>query len=92
MLYSDIRERGRMSHKTTGKKKKKFRFRKFMKITALYFVLFMALSGMVDYYALMEFSMTWFFVISLLAAVILGYLHTKSGKHDHADEVANELF
>jgi hypothetical protein len=52
----------------------------------------MALSGMVDYYALMEFSMTWFFVISLLAAVILGYLHTKSGKHDHADEVANELF
>jgi len=82
-----------MSHKTTAHKKKKtFRFRKFIKITALYFVLFMALSGMVDYYAMMAFKMTWFFIISLVAALVLGYLHTRSGKHDHADEVANELF
>jgi len=81
-----------MKNKRSAKKPKKFRFKKFLKISTVYFVLFMALSGMIDYYALMEFNILWFVLFALPLALILGYYHTKSGKHDHADDVANEFF
>ena len=78
-------------NKTKKKHHKKFRMKKFLKISTIYFVLFMALFGMIDYYALMAFNVMWFLPISLAAAMILGYYHTKSGKHEHIDDVADEL-
>ena len=80
-----------MKNKKSAKHAKKFRIRKLIKGSTIYFILFMALSGMIDYYALMEFNLMWFLPVSLAAALILGYYHTKSGKHSHVDDVANEL-
>jgi len=71
--------------------KKKFHFLKYLKVTAIYFVLFLALSSMVDYYAMMMFNFTYFLVLSLLLALPIGYYHVMYGKKDHVDEVADEL-
>ncbi|WP_457595766.1 hypothetical protein [Hydrogenimonas sp.] len=74
-----------------GKGKKSFRWRHFWKVTAVYFILFVAIFGMVDYYALMAFNFLWFVAASALLAVALGYVHVKKGRRDHVDEVAEEL-
>jgi hypothetical protein len=81
-------------HKTTGQKPgkpKKFRTTKFLKVSLIYFLLFVALLGMVDYYAMMAYSMWLVVIIALPAALILGYWHVKKGKHDHVDDIAEEL-
>ena len=74
-----------------NKKPKKFPMIKYLKITFVYFVLFVAISGLIDYYALMVFNFLWFIVISLILAVIIGYVHIRRKKHDHIDDVADEL-
>ncbi|WP_353662861.1 hypothetical protein [Hydrogenimonas sp. SS33] len=73
------------------KKQRPFRWRHFWKVSVIYFILFTAIFGMVDYYALMAFNFLWFLLLAALLGVGLGYLHTKVGKHDHVDEVAEEL-
>ena len=79
-------------HKKTNKHKvKKFRTVKFIKVTLIYFVLFLALLGMVDYYAMMMYNFIAIFVLSLGAALIAGYVHVKRGKHDHVDDIAEEF-
>ena len=72
-------------------KPKPFHWRHFWKVTVIYFILFLAIFGMIDYYALMAFNFLWFVGISAVAAILLGYLHVKRGRHDHVDEVAEEL-
>ena len=75
-------------HKT---KPKKFPMQRFIKVTVIYFLLFIAIFGMIDYYALMAFNFSWFLVLSLIIAVSAGYYHVKNTKHDHTDDVADEL-
>ncbi len=72
-------------------KKRRFRTTKFLKVSFIYFLLFTALLGMVDYYAMMAYSMWVVMAIALPAALVLGYLHVKRGKHDHVDDIAEEL-
>jgi len=78
-----------MAHK---KHKKKFTLKRFLKLFLTYFTLFIALSGMIDYYAYMEFNFLYFVLISAVVALIVTYIHIKRGKRDHIDEVSNEIF
>ena len=83
-----------MSHKKSRNAKpktKRFRWVHFWKVTAVYFVLFLAIFGMIDYYALMAFNFLWFVALAAVLAPALGYWHAKKGRHDHVDEVAEEL-
>jgi len=74
------------------KRAKKFSYKRFLKIFLTYFVLFIALSGMIDYYAYMEFNFLYFILLSAFIALPIAYVHVKRGKRDHVDEVANEIF
>ncbi len=78
-----------MSHK---KDKKKFSYKRFIKLFLTYFVLFIALSGMIDYYAYMIFNFLYFILLSVIVALVVAYAHVKSGKRSHVDEVSNEIF
>jgi hypothetical protein len=40
---------------------------------------------------MMEFNFLWFVAASAILGIILAYGHTKSGKHDRIDDIANEL-
>ncbi len=78
-----------MSHK---KHKKKFPYKRYIKLFLTYFVLFIALSGMIDYYAYMIFNFLYFILISGIVASVVAYAHIKNGKKGHVDEVSNEIF
>ncbi len=80
-----------MKKKHHKSRAKKFPMRRFIKVTIVYFLLFTAISGMIDYYALMAFNFSWFLVLSIIIALPAGYYHVKNTKHDHTDDVADEL-
>ncbi len=80
-----------MKNKHRKLRTKKFPILRFLKVTLIYFLLFIAISGMVDYYALMEFNFLLFLTISIILAVPFGYYHVKTTKHDHVDDIADEL-
>ena len=80
-----------MKKKYHKRKAKKFPMQRFIKVTVIYFLLFIAIFGMIDYYALMAFNFSWFLVLSIMIALPLGYFHVKNTKHDHMDDVADEL-
>ena len=81
---------GKHPHKAKHRKKK-FPLRRFLKVTTVYFLLFVALLSMVDYYAWMNFDFLYFIAFSALLAVGLGYYHVRYGRRDHVDDIANEL-
>jgi hypothetical protein len=72
-------------------KKRHFRTRKFLKLSFTYFVVFVAIFGIIDYYAMMEFNFLWFVAAAALMGIVLGYGHTKRGKHERIDDIADEL-
>ncbi len=80
-----------MKNKHHNQRTKKFQIQRFLKVTIIYFLLFIVISGMIDYYALMEFNFLWFLVISIIVAIPAGYYHVKTTKHDHVDDIADEL-
>ena len=81
-----------MKNKTTKKKRvKKFPLKKFFKVTFIYFLLFLALLGMVDYYAAMAYNFALVLGISILLALPIGVYHVTRGKRSHVDDVADEL-
>ena len=80
-----------MKHKHHKTKVKKFPIQRFIKVTIVYFLLFIAIFGMVDYYALMAFNFLWFLALSIIIAVPTGYYHVKTTKHDHTDDIADEF-
>jgi hypothetical protein len=47
---------------------------------------------MVDYYSDMVFNFLYFIIMAALIAAPIAWIHVKSGKRDHVDEVANEIF
>ncbi|WP_457593626.1 hypothetical protein [Hydrogenimonas sp.] len=81
-----------MAKKSGHQKKRRFSWRRFFKVGLVYFTLFLAIFGMVDYYAMMAFNFLWFVALAAVLAAVLGYLHVKRGRHDHVDDVADELF
>jgi len=78
-------------HKGKKTRRKRFPLKHFLKVTAVYFILFIAIFGMVDYYALMAFNFLWFVALAAVLAFAAGWVHMKKGRHDHVDEVAEEL-
>jgi hypothetical protein len=81
-----------MKNKTTKKKRvKKFPLKKFFKVTFIYFLLFLALLGMVDYYAMMAYNFALILGIAILLALPTGFYHIRDGKRSHIDDVADEL-
>ena len=80
-----------MKNKHHKSKSKKFPMKRFIKVTIVYFFLFIAIFGMIDYYALMAFNFLWFLALAIIIAVPAGYYHVKTTKHDHTDDVADEL-
>jgi putative Mn2+ efflux pump MntP len=74
-----------------AKKKKTFRPKRFFKISFVYFMLFTALLGMVDYYAWMEFNFLWFIALAAILAMAIGYYHVRYGTRDHVDDIADEF-
>ncbi len=77
------------SHAKKGPKP--FRWRHFFKVSLIYIILFLAIFGMIDYYAMMEFNFLWFATVSVVLGVVIGYYHVRRGRRDHVDEVAEEL-
>jgi hypothetical protein len=81
-----------MKNKTTTKRRaKRFPLKKFFKVTFIYFLLFLALLGMVDYYAMMAYNFALVVGISILLALPIGLYHVTRGKRSHVDDVADEL-
>ena len=72
-------------------KQKHFNWSRYWKVSFVYFVVFIMIFSMIDYYALMAFNFLWLTIISAIAALIVGYIHVKKGKKDHIDDVAEEL-
>ncbi len=83
-----------MKNRTTKKykhKTKNFPLNAFFKVSFIYFILFMALFGMVDYYAMMAYNFIVILWTSSLLALSLGLYHVTRGRHTHVDDVADEL-
>ncbi len=78
-----------MAHKTA--KSKPFNWSRYWKVSFVYFVVFVMIASLIDYYALMAFNFLWLLALSAVLALGVGYVHVKSGKKDHIDEVAEEL-
>jgi uncharacterized membrane-anchored protein YitT (DUF2179 family) len=74
-----------------SKHKNKFNTTKYIKLSLIYFVLFVAVFGLIDYYALMSFNFIYFIIISFVLAIIIAYYHIKYKKHDHIDDIADEI-
>ncbi len=76
-----------------NKKKKKSFFKKihYWKISFVYFVVFVMVFSIIDYYALMAFNFLWLLALSAVLGCIFGYIHIKKRWHDNIDEVADEL-
>jgi len=74
-----------------GKHKNKFNTVKYIKLSLIYFFLFLAIFGLIDYYALMMFNFIYFIVISFALAITVAYYHIKYKKHDHIDDIADEI-
>ena len=81
-----------MKNKTVKKHRvKKFPLKRLSKVTFIYFLLFLALLSMVDYYAMMAYNFALILGISILLALPAGLYHVMRGKRSHIDDVANEL-
>ena len=78
-----------MAHKKT--KYKPFNWSRYWKVSFVYFVVFVMIFSLIDYYALMAFNFLWLLVLSAVLALGVGYVHVKKGKRDHVDKVAEEL-
>jgi len=73
------------------KTEKRFNWQRYWKVSFVYFVVFVMIFSLIDYYALMAFNFLWLLALSAVLALTIGYVHVKKGKKDHVDEVAEEL-
>jgi hypothetical protein len=60
-------------------------------VFAVYFVLFLALTAMIDYYALDEINPLIFAFISLAAAVLATWIHARQHQKSKVDELARDI-
>jgi len=81
-----------MKNATTKKHRvKEFPLKRLSKVTFIYFLLFLALLGMVDYYAMMAYNFALILGVSILLSLAAGLYHVLREKRSHVDDVANEL-
>ena len=71
--------------------KKHFRWRHYHKISFVYFVLFLMIFLLIDYYAWMAIGVWWIVGASVVCGWIAGYIHIKKRWHDNIDEIAEEF-
>ncbi len=65
--------------------------KRYWKLSLIYFVIFLMIFALIDYYAWMEFSFWWVVGLSLVAGLVMGYIHIVKRWHDKVDEIADEL-
>ncbi|WP_295421232.1 hypothetical protein [Sulfurovum sp.] len=73
------------------KKKTKIRLKHKIALFTVYFVLFIALTAMIDYYAYDMINPWIFTVLSFVGAVWATIVHAKSHERTKADELARDL-
>ncbi|WP_457605695.1 hypothetical protein [Nitratifractor sp.] len=79
-------------YKRNGKKKRgPFSWVKFLKLSFVYFVVFLMAFSLIDYYALMAFNFLWFILFSAVLGLGFGFVHVRKHWHDNIDLVAEEL-
>jgi len=77
-----------------SKKKKRtpiWRKAHFWKLSFVYFVVFLMILLIIDYYALMLIPALWVVGASALLGLVSGWIHYKKRWHDNLDIVAEEL-
>ncbi len=77
--------------KSTKHRKRKISFKHVVALFAVYFVLFMALTAMIDYYAWDNINPLIFVAVSFLGALWAAWTHAKSRQKTKADELARDL-
>ncbi len=83
-----------MSRHKSGNRRggpKHFPWGRYWKVSFVYFVVFVMITSMIDYYAMMAFNFLWILLADAVAALLVGWIHVRKGKKDHVDEVADEL-
>jgi L-asparagine transporter-like permease len=78
-------------HKSKHTKKHRFPWTHYHKISFIYFVIFVMIFSLIDYYAMMTFNFLWLLVLSIVLGWGVGYIHIKKRWHDNIDEVADDL-
>ncbi|AKF24976.1 hypothetical protein YH65_05905 [Sulfurovum lithotrophicum] len=73
------------------KKKTKISLRYKIALFTVYFVLFIALTAMIDYYAYDLINPWIFIVLSFVGAIWATLVHVKSKEKSKADELAHDL-
>jgi hypothetical protein len=77
-------------HKTR-KRKQSFPLARFLKLSFVYFVVFVMVFSLVDYYALMAFNFLWLLALAAILGLASGWIHIKKHIRDNIDLVADEL-
>jgi len=77
--------------KSTQHKKRKINLKHVAALFAVYFVLFAALTAMIDYYAWDNINPWIFVAVSFFGALWAAWTHAKSRQKTKADELARDL-
>ena len=77
--------------KSTRHKPKKISIKHVIALFAVYFVLFLALTAMIDYYAWDGINPWIFISVSLFGALWAAWAHARSRQKTKADELARDL-
>jgi hypothetical protein len=73
------------------KKKHPFPTARFLKLSFVYFVVFVMVFSLIDYYALMAFNFLWLLALAAVLGLASGWIHIKKHLRDNIDLVADEL-
>jgi len=71
--------------------KKHFPWGRFLKLSFVYFVVYVMVFSLIDYYALMVFNFLWLLALAAVLGLGSGWVHLKKGRRDNIDLVADEL-
>ncbi len=74
-----------------SKKSNSFPFKHYFKVSFVYFVVFVMIFSIIDYYALMVFNFLILLIVASVLGLIIGFIHTKKHIKDNIDMVAEEL-
>ena len=68
-----------------------FSWSRYLKVSFVYFVVFVMVFSIIDYYALMVINFLWLLALSVVLALLSGWIHLRKGRRDNVDLVADEL-
>ena len=72
-------------------KKKHFPWAHFLKVSFVYFVVYVMVFSIIDYYALMVINFLWLLALAAVLGLGSGWIHVKKRRRDNIDLVADEL-